>query len=106
NRTKDVSGATVIWLKVKEFQYRQAEKNKTFISYDYSSDYKMVDVRGVRRRSATSVPVPNIQPAYNQQLSISTLKNQDLLQICLQMVIHEELHGWFQSLPTTNGTKD
>ncbi|GFO18989.1 hypothetical protein PoB_004549400 [Plakobranchus ocellatus] len=38
--------------------------------------------------------------------TVSTLKKDDLLKLCQQIIIPKELHGWFQSFPTSHGTKD
>ncbi|GFO12457.1 hypothetical protein PoB_003896200 [Plakobranchus ocellatus] len=59
-----------------------------------------------RRRPGPVTSMPSLQEAYSQKFPISTLKKQKLLKLCQQMVILEELYGWFQSLPTSHRTKD
>jgi len=98
NRRKDEEGNVVNWLLVKSFRYEKCEPGVIFYKYNYSDNYKKMYVFG---RGKPVLP-DELPPAYGKRIEISSAKKNDLLKLCRQHIIPEELHFWYSDLPSSS----
>jgi hypothetical protein len=102
NRRKDQDGNVVNWLLVKSFQYRKAERGIIFYRYNYGDEFKKISIFGRGR----PLPVPAPPQAYTRKIPVSQAKKNDLLKLCRQLAIPEEVHPWFEALPSSKEVRD
>lgn len=100
NRNKDTCGEQVNWLKIKRMRYEKATPNIIKFSYDFSTEYRRINIQGKGRPQMTR---PLKSQLYKNKLTISSLKKNDLLKLCRLGVIPEEYHGWYRELPSDIG---
>lgn len=110
NKTIDVDGQKVNWLKIKWFRY---EKNKPGIlqfKYEFGENFRSLNVSKSCRRGRNPVlkymPVKEWPKLYTEPLKISSAKKKDLIEMCNKGVIPEIFHSWFSSLPSQCNIKD
>ena len=74
---------------------------------DHSSEYKEVHVNMSKGVPGHPNKSPDVIPfACNCQLSISSAKKKDLINLCEDGIIPAELHAWFKALPTSSRAHD
>ena len=102
NRRRDTEGNIVNWLLVKCFRFEKGHPGVVFYRYNYSDDFKQINVYGRGR------PILHLQltKADHHQMPISEAKKKDLLKLCTQPAIPKEMHGWYKDLPTVKQTRD
>lgn len=101
NKSIDENGDTVNWLKVKCFKYQKSSENTIFYRYDHTSPYKKINTQLKKRQKTSSIAIETIPRLYNSRLPISVEKKKDLLMMCKKNIIPIELHGWYESLPSS-----
>ena len=102
NRRQDEHGNIVNWLLVKCFRYEKAQPGIIQYRYNYSDDFKQINVCGCGRAVLPS----ELGQAYQNQIPISEAKMKNLVKLCTQQMIPAEMHTWYKSLPSTSRTKD
>ncbi|XP_063225537.1 uncharacterized protein LOC134532706 [Bacillus rossius redtenbacheri] len=102
NTTKDVTGATVKWLQVKCFKYSKEAPWVLQYKYEHSGEYQAIRVLGKGRAACPK----QLLKAYSNPLPISVAKKNDLQKLCRSGIIPEELHGWYNNLPTSDTITD
>lgn len=94
NRTKDSTGKTVQWLKIKRLCFQKSRPNVIFFSYQSQGEYsELVAYQKCPGRPQTI----NLKKLYSSELPISEAKKKDLLKLCRSGVIPKEYHQWFSS---------
>lgn len=123
NRKKDEMGNTVNWLKIKRLKYIKGD-HRIYFNYDMSNNFNYIDVsraqepkvntnkiitrnrcETVNINNVNNYPV-NLKKMYDHPQPISAAKKKDLLNLCRKGIIPEELHGWYENLPTSNNLTD
>lgn len=99
-------GEKVKWLDIKVLCYTVDDAAKIFYSYDYSGEYKAIDVDKVKRSVGQSGTMLSLMPAYEKKLPISDAKFKDLLSLCEQRLIHADFHAFYRNLPHGKAVKD
>lgn len=85
----------------KKFKFISDYPDTTFFRYDHSSPYKnTIITSGWGRRSTKSVSQIQLKQLYNGLLPISNVKKKDLLKLYHDNIILEELHSYYQNLPS------
>lgn len=120
NRSIDSEGQKLQWLKVKCFRFEKTRPNVVLYRYDYTSDYKELDVsfreasvvpntKNLRKRKREVVKNDfeynsySLKKAYSTKLPITKSKKKDLLKMCSEKIIPAELHDWYEKLPDKEG---
>lgn len=128
NRSVDNDGNNINWLKIKGLRFEKDQPNKVKFWYDYEGDFKVLDVSlseneqkymKNKRISFQANKLPHLRlrvqfgrpetdvfsyerfrlkNAYSKPLKITKAKKNDLLKLCRQGVIPNELHSWYESL--------
>lgn len=98
NRRKDTNGDIVHWNKIHSFQYRKDSPNIIFFKYDFSEDYRSLNINHGRRRMK-SLEDYCLKPLYRQRLPISDAKRADLMGLCDKGLIPSKYHNFYNSLP-------
>lgn len=102
NKTKNIQGDRVNWLKIKCFRIEKDYPNIIKYKYKHSEEYLSFDVR----KRGQAARIPTLIPIYAAMLPISEAKYKDLNKLCTTHVIPEEFHGWYASLPASRTVRD
>ncbi|KAJ8932237.1 hypothetical protein NQ314_014812 [Rhamnusium bicolor] len=105
---------------LKQGLLQRGEKDCIFFNYDLSEEFKCTKVYNnnstlgspnkplTRSRRSTQIScssneeLPNtLEKLYKYALPISEKKKKDLIKMCKDDIFPEELHGWINSLKTT-----
>ena len=96
NRNKDTDGATLNWMKIHSLRFNKDMPFSFLYSYEPMGEYRKVITkmpRGRRSKPATLVQL------YKKQLGISAAKKKDLVQLCQNGAIPDDVHEWYMNLP-------
>nr|CAH7758157.1 unnamed protein product [Callosobruchus chinensis] len=104
NKSRDVHGELVNWLKVKSFRYLKNKPGILEYRYDHTSDYKEINVLGKGR--PVNILKVKLSKTYKKMRPISLKKKTDLLKLCHGETIPEQFHLWYESLPVSQKVKD
>lgn len=113
NRSVCTDGSKVNWLKIKCLRFEKECPGIVQIRYDYEGSYLTLDTQSTKRGRLTrsrpsaaditeSLFQIRLEKAYTQQLPLTKDKKKDLLNLCRKKIIPEELHAWYESLPSTD----
>ena len=88
NRSKDDTGNTVQWLKVKQFQYSSEHQHIIKFKYTFGEEFHKLDVRqGVRGRKAAGVQQADIHLTKLLDLTLCLISLWQSTMICSICVI-------------------
>jgi hypothetical protein len=94
NRTKDVNGKVVNWLKIKVLRFDKSDCNAIQYKYRYGDPFVKINILGRGRRGL----IPPLTTCYNAALPIPAVKKADLLSLCKSGVIPLEHQPFFKNL--------
>lgn len=103
NRNCDSEGQKVDWLRIKRLCFKKSSPGIIFFSYDHTSEYR--ELQTIPKSRGRPVK-PTLGQLYSERLSISEVKQKDLLKLCSSGVIPNEYHPWYQAIPSTTSKKD
>jgi len=106
NKTKATDGNVVNWLKVKWFKYERQNPTTIFYKYDYTEEFRMIDVTCKRRGRKAAAKGPKIRPLYTEPPKISAAKHADLLSLCKERAIPSDYHPFYEALIHDVSVKD
>ncbi|ESO84982.1 hypothetical protein LOTGIDRAFT_168241 [Lottia gigantea] len=101
NRKRDQDGNIVNWLLIKCLRYQKDLPGIIQYRYRYTDQYRCINIFNRGRP-----PILVLQKAFKSLIPICKAKKNDLVKLCTQGVIPNELHLWYKSLPTSNQAKD
>nr|CAH7750652.1 unnamed protein product [Callosobruchus chinensis] len=104
NKSRDVHGELVNWLKVKNFCYLKNKPGILEYRYDHTSIYTEMIVLGKGR--PVNIQKVMLSKTYKKVRPISLRKKTDLLKFCRDETIPEQFHLWYESLPVSQTVKD
>jgi len=103
NRTSNVNGETVSWLRIKWLRFC---KDKPFvIQYKYSIAAEFMTINVCKRRGRPKV-LPNLVRAYRTRLPISAAKKADLLALVKAKIVPTEHALFYKNLPSNAKARD
>ncbi|CAH0692027.1 unnamed protein product [Spodoptera exigua] len=134
NTSKDKEGNKIMWLKIKCLRFEKGHPGLVKFRYTHDGPYSEFDVfqtldkvapRATRRtkRSLDGQAIEEndregrkemidklkeyvIPKAYSSPIPISEAKKKDLLNLCTKGIIPQELHSWYETLPTSKDIID
>ncbi|KOB72465.1 Metalloendopeptidase [Operophtera brumata] len=114
-RTICTDGSKVNWLKIKCLRFEKALPGVVQLRCNYDGPYLTMDTtskqgRGRQTRSTPAAVLEaseiRLEKAYKQALPISEAKKKEMLNLCKKNIIPEELHPWYESLPSTSQPRE
>jgi hypothetical protein len=106
NRTRNINGDVVKWLKIKWMRFDKAHPYTIQYKYTLSSDTFMeLNIHSARGRRAT-IDAMILQPAYKSRLPIAMAKRNDLMRLVKSRVIPPDYATWYNSLPASANVRD
>lgn len=102
NTTLDTMNCKVKWLKIKRLRFEKEKPGAILFSYDYTSEYKTLNVN--KQGRPFNVP-SELENLYSRKLTIPEAKKKDLLNLCKSNIIPEEYHHFYQQLKTSKDKK-
>jgi hypothetical protein len=105
NRSRDIMGNTVQWLKIKWLSYQKKTPNIIRFKYNYDEDFCEICVnKGVRGRPS-NVPVP-LESLFSAPPAISRAKYEDLMFLCNSLAIPQFYHDFYRGLTSDPDVRD
>ena len=95
----------VNWLKVKWFKYEKKNLCKIFYKYNYSNEFREIDVCG-KSRGRRSARTPVLKPLFTKPPALSEAKHRDLMSLCSDRAIPVDYHPFYASLKHGKGASD
>ena len=102
NKRIDEDGNIINWLLVKSFKFEKDQSGVIMYRYNYTDTFMKLRVSGPGRPAKQK----NLSCAYKGKIPISEAKKKDLINLCKKFVIPEEVHPWYEALPTSKNVKD
>jgi len=104
NRSLDIQGNKVNWLKIKVLKYEKNMSGVIQFKYNYSDkEFNIIRISGRGRPIKFPDHLKNL---YDKPLPISAIKKNDLMKLCKTQAIPEEFHEWYKSLPSCSKKKE
>ena len=84
-------------------KFVKADPGVIHYRYSHDGEYETLNVFGRGRPPKMDTVKPVV--AYKSQLPVTKSKYDDLVKLCRSGVIPQELHGWYENLPTAPGNR-